>query len=140
MNYLVLTKSSVKPTLFSFGIGLTLTSFSSDLLNQFNELGFGCIFKNLLGVPCPFCGTTRGVIALSEFRFTDSILLNPYSLAFVGLVGFSFYSILQGKTYSELTLRLNDVLRTKLAYSIYAICTFKWLLDLNTQFLLFQFN
>ena len=36
-----------------------------------------CLFKNITGIPCPSCGTTRASIKLLHGEFINSILLNP---------------------------------------------------------------
>ena len=40
-----------------------------------------CIFKLLTGYPCPVCGTTRAIAALSEGRFHASWSFNPLGMA-----------------------------------------------------------
>ena len=39
-----------------------------------------CIFKNLTGIPCPSCGSTRATVQLIQGQFWNSILINPLSL------------------------------------------------------------
>lgn len=41
-----------------------------------------CPFHALTGLPCPTCGTTRGVLALVDGRPLDAIAMNP--LVFIG--------------------------------------------------------
>lgn len=36
-----------------------------------------CIFKNVTGIACPSCGSTRSVLLLSHGNFTDALLTNP---------------------------------------------------------------
>ncbi len=36
-----------------------------------------CAFRGLTGLPCPFCGGTRVVAALSRLEFAQSLALNP---------------------------------------------------------------
>ncbi|ODS84233.1 MAG: hypothetical protein ABS46_04335 [Cytophagaceae bacterium SCN 52-12] len=44
-------------------------------------LGGGvCLIKQVTGVPCPSCGTTRAIDALLHGHFTESVLLNPFGL------------------------------------------------------------
>lgn len=44
-------------------------------------LGGGvCLIKQVTGVPCPSCGTTRAIDALLEGHFMESVLLNPFGL------------------------------------------------------------
>jgi len=39
-----------------------------------------CIFKNMTGVPCPACGSTRATILLFHGEFWKSILINPFGI------------------------------------------------------------
>lgn len=36
-----------------------------------------CTFRDLTGVPCPSCGTTRTALALLEFDFVSAFAVNP---------------------------------------------------------------
>lgn len=51
-------------------------------LNSKINPGFGvCMFKNITGVPCPSCGTTRSLILLANGHFKEAILMNPLGIA-----------------------------------------------------------
>ena len=45
-----------------------------------------CIWKNLLGIPCPGCGLTRGVCFLVHGRWAEAVGFNPLSLLAVGIL------------------------------------------------------
>ena len=46
----------------------------------------GCLFKTLLHIPCPSCGTTRGVMAILRGDPAGALTFNPLSLtAFIAL-------------------------------------------------------
>ncbi len=36
-----------------------------------------CTFRNLTGIPCPSCGTTRTALALLNFEFSSALAVNP---------------------------------------------------------------
>ena len=36
-----------------------------------------CMLRKFTGIPCPFCGATRCLIALSDMRWEQAFLLNP---------------------------------------------------------------
>ena len=36
-----------------------------------------CVFKAVTGLPCPSCGVTRAIIALSRGQFARALFMNP---------------------------------------------------------------
>lgn len=52
------------------------------------EAGHGtlCLFKNITGIACPSCGSTRAVIALFQGRVYDSLSYNPFGLAIAAIM------------------------------------------------------
>ncbi|WP_413789732.1 DUF2752 domain-containing protein [Flavobacterium aureirubrum] len=44
-----------------------------------------CIIKNVTGIPCPSCGTTRAITLLFDGRIADSLAMNPFGLL-VGMI------------------------------------------------------
>ena len=55
--------------------GYFLLFFSTALNNQ----SF-CIFKNITGIPCPSCGSTRATLLLFHGEFGKSISINPFGI------------------------------------------------------------
>ena len=54
-----------------------------------------CVFKGLMGVPCPTCGATRSVVHLARGEFFASFAMNPLvSLCFVIAALVFFYSLI----------------------------------------------
>jgi hypothetical protein len=47
-----------------------------------------CIFKQTTGIPCPSCGSSRSVLAITRGQFTEAFLWNPlgYMIAAVLLI------------------------------------------------------
>ena len=39
-----------------------------------------CIFKEVTGLPCPSCGTTRSLLLLINGRFHESLMMNPFGV------------------------------------------------------------
>lgn len=39
-----------------------------------------CLFKNVTGVSCPACGSTRATIQLLHGEFLNSVLINPFGI------------------------------------------------------------
>jgi Protein of unknown function (DUF2752) len=70
-----------------------------------------CIWKKLLGIPCPGCGLTRGVCLLVHGRWVEAVSFNPLSLLAVGILAFNalrgFYEIfgnlrsVKGRAWAE---------------------------------------
>jgi hypothetical protein len=40
-----------------------------------------CTFRNLTGIPCPTCGTTRTALALFNFDLRAALIVNPLATA-----------------------------------------------------------
>ena len=45
-----------------------------------------CPVRLLTGFPCPACGTTRAIGAISEGRFADALSLNPLGFVVLGVL------------------------------------------------------
>jgi hypothetical protein len=39
-----------------------------------------CIIKNVTGIPCPSCGSTRAIVSLTKGNLADSLRWNPIGL------------------------------------------------------------
>jgi len=49
--------------------------------NVSNESDFGvCLFKQVTGIPCPSCGSTRSVLSLLRGDFADALFWNPFGI------------------------------------------------------------
>lgn len=60
-----------------------------------------CIFKNMTGVPCPACGSTRATVLLFHGEFWKSILINPFgiitNILIIGSIIWMLIDILRSK-------------------------------------------
>ncbi|MBS1689165.1 MAG: DUF2752 domain-containing protein [Bacteroidetes bacterium] len=47
-----------------------------------------CLFRHVTGIPCPSCGTTHALLALSHLHIADAFYFNPigFILAFAMLI------------------------------------------------------
>jgi Protein of unknown function (DUF2752) len=45
-----------------------------------------CLFKNVTGIACPSCGTTRSVLHIAKGHFAEAILINPLGLLMAALM------------------------------------------------------
>lgn len=57
----------------------------SENFTDFNNFTV-CLFKEVTHVPCPSCGTTRGVISLSKGHFLEAIYTNPFSVIIAAIM------------------------------------------------------
>lgn len=49
-----------------------------------NESDFGvCLFKQVTGIPCPSCGTTRSVLSILKGDILEGILWNPFGIIII---------------------------------------------------------
>ena len=39
-----------------------------------------CLFKEVTGLPCPSCGTTRSLLLLMHGDFRESFMMNPFGM------------------------------------------------------------
>ncbi len=39
-----------------------------------------CLFKEVTGLPCPSCGTTRSLLLLMHGQFRESFMMNPFGM------------------------------------------------------------
>lgn len=45
------------------------------------NIHFGlCIFKNVTGIPCPSCGTTRAIQLILHGKIIESLYMNPFGI------------------------------------------------------------
>lgn len=59
-----------------------------------------CGFRRLTGIPCPFCGGTRCLIAFSHFKWVQAFQWNP--MIFLICLGISLQLIARGKIFTSL--------------------------------------
>lgn len=58
------------------------------------ELAPACLFRSLTGLPCPTCGATRAVLALSRLDLSGALAFNP--LAAVAVIAFLAGGLIAG--------------------------------------------
>jgi len=54
-----------------------------------------CVFRNLTGVPCPTCGSSRAVLAVVQGRPLEAIAFNPFVTA-VGALAIAWLAVRVG--------------------------------------------
>ena len=82
---------------------VTLYFVFSDFPTKQNYIKL-CLFKNITGYPCEFCGTGRSLKLLRYGEISDSLMMNP-----MGIILFIFISI-------SLVWMIVDLIRKKETY------------------------
>ena len=87
-----------------------------------------CLFHEITGFPCPTCGGTRSLIALSQLDLASSFMLNPLVLLFAaGLIVFSMLFLIGAVTNRSLKIKLTDRGKRTIRYSAMALIAINWL-------------
>ncbi len=60
-------------------------AFSNFIFNNESSPAEVCLIKHATNIPCPSCGSTRAVLALSRGDFFTAIFINPLGIV-VGLI------------------------------------------------------
>ena len=88
------SKQKIKKAFFAvffIGLGCTL------LLLIYR---FGCIFRQLLHMPCPTCGMSRAILSLMKFDFASYVHYNVFALP----VLFSIIVLFFSKYFNKLVI------------------------------------
>lgn len=78
----------------------------------FGEHSSWCLFHLLTGLPCPTCGTGRGLICLLHGEFYNAVMFNPLSYVVAALSIFLFLMIL--KDWLQKTNSLATLMKVKI--------------------------
>jgi hypothetical protein len=60
------------------GYAWLIITYNRIVLNE-GELGV-CLFKDITGIPCPSCGSTRSVLSILKGDMWGAIIWNPFGL------------------------------------------------------------
>jgi hypothetical protein len=93
------------------------------------------MFRNLTGLPCPFCGTTRSVGNLLLGDFQGALSMNPLGFVSVGLLGVVFISPISIKRFNSYIAQnwwgLNQ--KSQIAFTA-GVFTLSWIANLPRMF------
>lgn len=67
---------------------------------------FPCIYKQLFGIDCPFCGFQRSVIALLKGDFADSFIFYPPLIPLIISLFFIIYLLITHKSMKAIHIVL----------------------------------
>ncbi len=89
-----------------------------------------CLFKDITGIPCPACGSTRATILLFKGKVLQSILLNPLALVtnFLILVSLLWliYELLTGRNKLLEFMKKDWSVKYKILIAIIIIVNWAW--------------
>ena len=103
---------------------IIVAGFFKDFLGLLPE----CMFHKLTGIPCLTCGGTRSLVALSQFDFVSSFILNPLTPIFViALVVFSSIMLFGYIFKKSLVLKFSEGEKKLLRIGAIALIVFNWL-------------
>ena len=89
-----------------------------------------CLFKDITGIPCPACGSTRATILLFKGEVLQSILMNPLALVtnfliFVSLL-WLIYEIITGRNEFMNFMKKDWSKRYKVLIAVIIIINWIW--------------
>ncbi len=64
---------------FALAVGYGWLAWSISQHHEHHDFS-PCIFKNVTGIACPSCGTTRSILHLSQGYFKEAVLINPIGI------------------------------------------------------------
>jgi hypothetical protein len=73
--------------IFLIIFGYLFLCFYTETIVKYNF----CVFKQVTGIPCPACGSTRATLQLIQGNLGESILINPFALLTNSLIVISFF-------------------------------------------------
>lgn len=86
-----------------------------------------CIFHEITGLPCPTCGGTRSLIALSQFDLVSSFMFNPLVPLFaIGLIIFSLLFFAGAATKRSVKVGLTQRGKKIIRYTVIALIAINW--------------
>lgn len=91
--------------------------FFNTFYNEKSPFGL-CIFKNVTGIPCPSCGTTRAIQFILQGKIIESLYMNPFGIIVVTLMTIAPFWILYDVIFKKESFLLfykksEETIRTK---------------------------
>ena len=96
-----------------------------------------CLFKQITTIPCPSCGTTRSVIALTNGNFSEAIGINPlgYVIATIMLLTPCWIAldfVIKRKTLFEFYKKMEALLKQpKYALPLLTLVLINWVWNIT---------
>ena len=96
------------------------------------ELGV-CLFKQLTGIPCPSCGSTRSVLSLLSGDLTGALIWNPFGFILMSILVISpswiLYDVItQKQSLFHYYIKSEQFLRRKwIVFSAIGLVLLNWI-------------
>ena len=106
--------------------------FGSSLNDGFTKGPIICIFRIVTGQPCPACGTTRALGALSEGRLIDSLNFNPLGIVILlSAIVWIFSVSKNGQRTNMISQKFTTLNSAAKITSVLLIITLVWIWNLS---------
>jgi hypothetical protein len=106
--------------------------FASSMNDGFTKGPIICIFRIVTGQPCPACGTTRALGALSEGRLIDSLNFNPLGIVILlSAIVWIFSVSRNGQRTSMISQKFTTLNSAAKITSVLLIITLVWIWNLS---------
>ena len=92
------------------------------LLADYQKTGYNvCLFKYVIGIPCPSCGSTASVIAILHGKFFMALSLNPlgfviFSVIVVSPIWIIFDLIAKKDSFAKVYQRMESFFQRPIIY------------------------
>ena len=97
-----------------------------------------CLFKQVTGLPCPSCGTTRAIISLMQGNFRESLFVNPFGIiGSLALIIIPFWVLIdiikRNDSFYRLFLKMESLFATKhwVAFSAIIVVMLNWFWNMS---------
>lgn len=98
-----------------------------------------CLFKNVTGIPCPSCGSTRSVVALLKGEIYEAVYLNPFGLILLLGMAFLPFMLLADLFNKKLTLyhlylrSIQRINNKRMAWVLILLVMLNWIWNIQKQ-------
>jgi hypothetical protein len=97
LEWRTLRRGEIDHELLWTAVGLTSVALALAVIPFVGLVPLPCVFKAVTGLPCPTCGATRAVVALSHGDWSSALRLNPLVvLAVAGWTAWLPYGLATG--------------------------------------------
>ncbi|WP_445747199.1 DUF2752 domain-containing protein [Polaribacter sp.] len=124
LNVLIVSACVVGYAWLFFHISENFTDFSNFKV---------CLIKKVTGIPCPSCGTTRGVVSITKGHFLEAIQTNPFSFLvaitmIISPIWIAFDVIMKKRTLFNFYQKVEkQLIKPKIAILLIVLVLLNWI-------------